>query len=193
MARINLLPWREELRKQKQTEFLTIVGIFAVISLGVWGAVHWHYNERIDFQKSRNDYLRAEMAKLDEKIKQIKELEREKERLLARMKAIETLQTSRPIIVHLFDELVTTLPEGVFLKSIVQKGQDFVIQGVAQSNARVSSYMRNIEVSEWLTNPSLDVITTSEVDGRKTANFTLKFKQTSPESEKPEGEEGDEV
>ena len=113
MARVNLLPWREEQRNQRKKENLTIVGICAVIALLVWGAVHWHFNERIDYQKSRNEYLQSEISNLDKKIEEIRELEREKERLLARMKAIETLQTSRPIIVHIFDELVNSLPEGV--------------------------------------------------------------------------------
>ena len=100
MARINLLPWREELRSQRRTEYLTVVGICAAIALLVWGAIHWHFNERIDYQKSRNDYLQAEIKNLDKKIAQIRELEKEKDRLLARMKAIETLQTSRPF--HLY-------------------------------------------------------------------------------------------
>jgi type IV pilus assembly protein PilN len=190
MARVNLLPWREEQRNQRKTEYLTIVGICAVIALMVWGAVHWHFNERIDYQKSRNDYLQSEIKKLDEKIKEIQELEKEKDRLLARMKAIETLQTSRPIIVHIFDELVDSLPEGVYLKEISQAGKKFTIKGVAQSNARVSNYMRNVEKSDWLKNPTLDVIETSTEDGRRIANFTLRFEQTSPQVATAD-EEGD--
>lgn len=190
MARINLLPWREEQRNQRRKEYLTIVGICAVIALMVWGAVHWHFNERIDYQESRNDFLQAEIGKLDKKIKEIQELEREKERLLARMKAIETLQTSRPIIVHIFDELVDSLPEGVYLKEISQSGKKITIKGVAQSNARVSNYMRNVEKSDWLKNPSLDIIQTASEDGRRIANFTLKFEQTSPPSATPD-DEGD--
>ena len=191
MARINLLPWREELRRQRQNEYLTVVGIFAVVALLAWGAVHWHYNERIDYQNSRNDYLTTEIEKLDEKIEEIKELEREKERLLARMQAIETLQTSRPIIVHIFDELVTSLPDGVYLKQISQSGNKIVIQGIAQSNARVSNYMRNVEKSEWLKNPELDVIQKSTEDGRRIASFTLKFEQTSPKKET--GDDGEDA
>lgn len=188
MARINLLPWREEQRNQRRQDYLTIVGICAVGALLLWGAIHWHFNERIDYQKSRNDYLQVEISKLDEKIQEIRELEKEKERLLARMKAIETLQTSRPIIVHIFDELVNSLPDGVYLKAISQKGTRIEIKGVAQSNARVSNYMRNVEKSEWLKNPSLDIIQTASEDGRRIANFTLKFEQTSPKPETSEGE-----
>jgi type IV pilus assembly protein PilN len=191
MARINLLPWREEQRNQRRTEYLTITGICAILALLVWGAVHWHFNERIDYQDSRNDYLQAEIKKLDKKIEEIKELEREKDRLLARMKAIETLQTSRPIVVHIFDELVKSLPEGVYLREIAQSGKKIVIRGVAQSNARVSNYMRNVDKSEWLKSPSLDIIQTSTEDGRRIATFTLKFEQTSPEAEMSTDEDGD--
>lgn len=175
MARINLLPWREEQRNQRKTEYLSIVGLCAIGALLVWGAVHWHFNERIDYQNSRNEFLQSEISKLDVKIQQIRELEKEKERLLARMKAIETLQTSRPIIVHIFDELVNSLPEGVYLKEIAQVGAKITIKGIAQSNARVSNYMRNVEKSDWLKNPSLDIIQTASEDGRKIASFTLKF------------------
>ena len=188
MARINLLPWREEQRSQRRTEYLIIVGICAAVTLLVWGAVHWHFNERIDYQKSRNSFLQSEISKLDKNIEQIRELEREKERLLARMKAIETLQTSRPIIVHIFDELVRSLPDGVYLREIIQNGKKIEIRGVAQSNARVSNYMRNVEKSEWLRRPDLAIIQTSTEDGRRIATFTLKFEQTSPDAEKAEDE-----
>tara|TARA_R110002095_G_scaffold41514_1_gene38213 strand:- start:1664 stop:2239 length:576 start_codon:yes stop_codon:yes gene_type:complete len=189
MAQINLLPWRAELRDQRKKEYLTIVGICAVVALMVWAAIHWHFNERIDYQNGRNGFLQAEIKKLDQKIKEIQELEHEKERLLARMKAIETLQTSRPIIVHIFDEVVDSLPEGVYLKEIVQSGKNFTIKGVAQSNARVSNYMRNVEKSDWLKNPTLDVIETSTEDGRRIANFTLRFQQSSPQQSSGDEEE----
>ena len=189
MARINLLPWREEQRNQRKQEYLSIVGICAVGALLVWGAVHWHFNERIDYQEQRNEFLQAEISRLDIKIEQIRELEKEKERLLARMKAIETLQKSRPIIVHIFDELVNSLPDGVYLKEISQAGAKITIKGVAQSNARVSNYMRNVEKSDWLKNPSLDIIQTASEDGRRIASFTLKFEQTSPLTGETEEEE----
>ena len=190
MARVNLLPWREEQRVQHKTEYLTIVGVCAVIALLVWGVVHWHFNERIDYQKSRNEFLQAEILTLDKKIQQIRELEKEKERLLARMKAIETLQTSRPIIVHIFDALVDSLPVGVYLKEISQTGPRITIKGLAQSNARVSNYMRNVEKSDWLKNPNLNIIQTASEDGRRVASFTLQFEQSSPQAEATE-EEGD--
>lgn len=186
MARINLLPWRAELRRQRRVEFFTIVGACAGLAVAVWGIVHFHFTERIEFQNERNEYLVSEIAKLDKQIKEIQELEREKQRLIARMKAIESLQTSRPLVVHLFDEMVTALPEGVYLKEVIQKGSTIEMRGVAESNARVSGFMRNIEKSEWLKNPKLEIIqTVDEQDGR-TANFTLKAVQVVPQVADPE-------
>jgi type IV pilus assembly protein PilN len=183
MARINLLPWREELRRQRRIEFLTVVGICAAVTLIVWGGIHLYYNERIDYQKSRNTYLDTQIQKLDKQIKEIEELEKEKERLIARMKAIESLQTSRPVVVHIFDELVTSLPDGVYLKQIAQKGSKIEIKGVAESNARVSNFMRNVEKSEWLKNPKLDIIQSASEDGRRIATFILRVEQNIPKRE----------
>ncbi|MGR8918663.1 MAG: PilN domain-containing protein [Gammaproteobacteria bacterium] len=189
MARINLLPWREELRKQKRQEYLTVLGICAVVATALWFGVHLYYGELIKQQERRNDYLSQHITKLNKKIKEIKELEKEKENLIARMKAIETLQTSRPIIVHLFDELVSTLPEGVYLTSVRQQGKKVEIKGIAQSNARVSSYMRNIENSEWLKKPRLSIIETKNQSGRRIADFTLTMRQDDPKP--PSEEEGE--
>ena len=188
MSKINLLPWREELRKEKQQEFFVLVGVVAVLAVAAWGAVHFYHTQLIDYHKSRNMYLEQEIAKLDQKIKEIEELEREKERLLARMRAIEQLQGNRPLIVRFFDELVRTLPEGVSLLSVTQKGNQITINGVAQSNARVSNFMRNLENSEWLKDPSLDVIQAKDEAGQRISNFTLKFSQVVPTA--GEDEEG---
>lgn len=190
MPRVNLLPWREELRKQKRTEYLTVLGICAVVAIAAWFCVHLYYGELIDYQESRNGYLKQQIKLLDKKIAEIKQLEKEKESLIARMKAIETLQTSRPIIVHLFDELVTSLPEGVYLTSVTQKGTQVTVKGVAQSNARVSNYMRNVESSEWLANPKLSIIESKTQRGRRIADFTLRMQQTKP---KVEGEDEEEI
>jgi type IV pilus assembly protein PilN len=189
MARINLLPWRAELRKQRRTEFLAIVGAFAGLTIVVWGLVHFHFKERIEYQNERNGYLKTEIASLDKKIREIQELEKEKQRLIARMKAIETLQSSRPTIVHIFDEFVTALPEGVYLREIAQNANVITLKGVAESNARVSSFMRNIEKSEWLKDPKLEIIQSADESGRRIANFTLRMTQTAPKVET--GEEGD--
>ena len=187
MAKINLLPWREELRKEKQKEFLTLLGMAAVFALAVWGAVHFYHVQLIEYHQARNSYLEREIAKLDEKIKEIQRLEKEKERLLARMRAIEQLQGNRPLIVRLFDEIVRTLPDGVSLVSIKQTGQDIIINGVAQSNARVSNFMRNLESSEWLKDPDLNVIQATDAAGQRISNFTLRFKQVVPTGSDEEG------
>lgn len=190
MARINLLPWRAELRKQRRTEFFAVAGMCALLAVAIWGLIHFHFTERIDYQVERNDLLKSEITKLDKQIKEIQELEKEKERLIARMKAIESLQTSRPIVVHLFDEMVNALPEGVYLKELTQNGTSVEIKGVAESNARVSTFMRNIEKSEWVKNPKLQIIETTEKESRRTANFTLKVEQIIPQAN-PEGGEHD--
>lgn len=186
MARINLLPWRTDLRKQKQQEFITLIGIFAVIAAAIVGVVHVYNNELIDQQLSRNKFMEDKIAFLDKKIQEISELEKEKQRLLDRMRAIERLQGNRPLIVRFFDELVTSLPEGVSVLGLTQQGQAITIQGVAQSNARVSSFMRNLESSKWLANPQLDIIQATDESGARLSNFTLRFRQVVP---KAEGEE----
>ena len=190
MPRINLLPWREELRVQKRTEYLVTLGICAIFATAVWFSMHLYVNEKIKQQEQRNAYLNEQIVFLDKKIEEIKWFEKEKESLIARMKAIETLQTSRPIIVHLFDELVSTLPEGVYIKMVSQKGDVVTIKGVAQSNARVSNYMRNVEASEWVKDPKLTIIQSKTEDGRRIADFTLMLKQTAL---KTGGEEEDEI
>ena len=189
MARVNLLPWREELRKQKRVEYFSILGVCAAIALGIWLAVHLHFDELIAQQERRNAFLGQQIKLLDKKIKEIQRLEKEKENLIARMKAIETLQTSRPIIVHLFDELVTTLPEGVHLTQVTQKNKNVTVKGVAQSNARVSNYMRNVEASEWVDQPKLSIIETKSKNRQRIADFTMTMKQTIPESERPQDED----
>jgi type IV pilus assembly protein PilN len=162
MTRINLLPWREELRKQKQRDFFAVTAAAVVLTLGIMLLVHLMYVGKIEYQEARNAYLEREIVTLDEKIKEIESLEKEKASLLARMNIIQRLQSSRPQVVHTFDELVTTLPDGVYLTSINNDGDKLTLNGVAQSNARVSSYMRSIESSEWLSNPSLTIIETTE-------------------------------
>ena len=186
MAKINLLPWREELRSQRQAEFFTAMGVAAAVTVLLFG-IFWSYmGQKIEYQSSRNQYLQDQIALLDTKITEIQELEKEKARLLARMRAIETLQTSRPIIVRLFDELISTLPDGVFITDISQTGSSVTVKGVAQSNARVSNFMRAVEASEWLTAPSLDVIETKTQDNRRLSNFTLKVNQVLPKPVDPD-------
>jgi type IV pilus assembly protein PilN len=177
MAKINLLPWREELRKQKQREFAISAGGGALVAALIVLLAHFHVNGLIDIQNQRNAFLKAQIAVLDQRIVRIKELEKMKADLLARMNVIQELQRSRPESVHLMDELVRSLPDGVYLKTFQQKGKSLEMAGVAQSNARVSDYMRNIDASEWLTAPHLDLIKTTEVNRTRVANFNLRGKQ----------------
>ena len=191
MARINLLPWRDALRTERQQQFFATIGAFIVLTLCVWGAIHFFNTQRIDYQQSRNGIIEAEIVKLDAKIEEIKRLEKEKERLKARINAIEQLQGNRPLIVHLFDEMVTSLPEGVSLKAVTQKGKAITIIGVAQSNARVSSFMRKLEDSAWLGDPQLDVIEAKDEQGQRISNFTMRFNQVIPKGGEDDGEEED--
>ena len=177
MARINLLPWREELRKQKQQEF----GIIAISSVVIAGLIvllaHLHVDGLINDQNQRNAYLESEISILNKRIGRIRELEAMKDNLLARMNVIQELQGSRPESVQLMDELDRTLPEGVHLNTFQQKNRALTMTGIAESNARVSDYMRQIDTSEWFTGPRLDVIKTSEANRRRIANFTLRGSQ----------------
>ena len=183
MARINLLPWREELRKQKQKDFLGLVGLAIIVGALILELMHIYYAQLIDQQKERNKFLEDQIALLDKRIKEIKELEKEKHRLLDRMRAIEQLQSNRPLIVRFFDELIDSLPDGVSVTTLKQAGEVITIQGVAQSNARVSSFMRNLEKSDWLKDPKLDVIQSQDRSGIRVSNFTLKFTQVIPKAE----------
>ena len=186
MPHINLLPWREERRKEQQIEFIIALAVVAVAGVVIWGMGHLYHTQLMNVQDSRNVYIKSQIEQLDKKIEEIKKLEEEKERLLARMRAIEQLQGNRPLIVRLFDELVTAMPEGVSLNSIKQKGGEIVLTGVAQSNARVSSFMRNIKNSEWIQNPNLQIIQADEPDKNTSASvsdFTLSFSQVLPKEE----------
>jgi type IV pilus assembly protein PilN len=186
MAKINLLPWREEIRKQKQRDFVISAAGGALLAALIVLLAHFHIDGLIENQNLRNDFLKTQIAVLDQRIGRIKELEKMKADLLARMNVIQELQRSRPESVHLMDELVRTLPDGVYLKSFQQRGRDLDMAGVAQSNARVSDYMRSIDASDWLTAPRLVQITTTEKDRTRVANFNLRGKQ---KTHKPQDDE----
>ena len=159
MPQINLLPWRDELRKRREKEFIVTAVIAALMMGGVVLGVHLHYESRIAYQDQRNSFIEAEISALDKKIKEIDNLKKERDSLIARTKVIQDLQAGRPEIVHVFDELVTTLPDGVYYTKVAQKGRALNLHGVAQSNARVSSLMRSLNTSTWFENPSLVEIT----------------------------------
>lgn len=173
MPRINLLPWREEARKTKRREFALAAGaaIFAGVMFALGGKLL--YASWIDSQNAKNDLLKREIGKLDAQITDILDLENRKQRLLARMEIIDKLQRSRPEIVHLFDDLVRTVPEGVYLTSIRQTGKKLEIHGIAQSSTRVSTYMRNIDASSWIANPVLQVVEAAPNSPTGGASFTL--------------------
>lgn len=180
MAHINLLPWRENLRAQRQREFgVMAVAAIVLVALGMWA---WYeFNEGlIDYQKRRNQYLEAEIKQVDEQISEIKSLERTRKQLISRMNVVADLQSSRPQIVHLFDELVSTLPDGVYLSEVTQGGASVSVLGKAQSNARVSAYMRGVEASPWLAAPNLRIIEQKGRDAQDGNSFSLGMRQVVP-------------
>jgi len=193
MAHINLLPWREELRKQKQKEFVTTTAVSAVLAALLVFAAHLYVNGKIEYQTQRNNYLQAEIDILNKRIGRIKELESMKQGLLARMNVIQDLQSSRPESVHLMDELVRSLPDGVYINKLTQRNRNLTMLGVAQSNARVSDYMRNIDTSEWFSDPHLDLIKTTESNRRRVANFTLRGIQRPRENPADKDGSGDKL
>ena len=179
MPRINLLPWRAALRQKRKKDFLTaLVGAVMIGGLLAYGT-KLAVQAQIRAQNSRNAILQEEIAELDEQIAEILGLENQKERLLARMEIIQQLQKARPEVVHLFDELVETLPEGVNLTEIRQSGSRIELHGSAQSSTRVSALMRNIDASKWLRDPGLDVVETVDLGPMRNAQFTIFMQQVS--------------
>ena len=173
MPRINLLPWREQERKVKRREFAVALGAAAIAAIIFVGGGKLLYASWIDSQNEKNNLLKKEIVKLDAAIADIQDLETRKQRLVARMEIIEKLQRKRPEIVHLFDELVKTVPEGIYLTSIKQSGNKLDIRGVAQSSTRVSTFMRNIDSSTWMDNPQLQVVEAAKDSATGGSNFTL--------------------
>jgi len=172
MAKINLLPWRVERRAQRQKEFYAMLGLAAAAGVLLSFLIWFHYNQQIDGQNERNQFLQAEIAKVEEQIVQIEALDRQRDRLLARKEVIEQLQANRSQMVHLFDSLVRTIPDGVALTAIKQEGEVLTLEGRSQSNARVSTYMRNLEGSGWMTNPELSIIEATAEGGPNVAPVT---------------------
>jgi len=173
MPRINLLPWREQERKVRRREFLVAAGaaVFASVILIVVGKLV--YAGWTEAQVEKNNLLKKEIVKLDAQIADIQDLETRKQRLVARMEIIERLQRKRPEIVHLFDELVKIVPEGVYLTALKENGNKLEIHGVAQSSTRVSTFMRNIDASVWMDNPQLQVVESAVNSPTGGSSFTL--------------------
>jgi type IV pilus assembly protein PilN len=176
MPRINLLPHRESKRKERKLKFLVALGAAAVAAGVTSFAAYLVYGQMIDAQQARNMKLRTEIKTLDKQNEEINNLETAKQKYIARMEIIERLQRSRPEIVHVFDEIVRTLPEGVYLTAVKQNDKKLKFEGVAQSSTRVSSFMRNIDGSGWLRNPELEVVQTNKGPG---SSFTLTAYQVS--------------
>jgi type IV pilus assembly protein PilN len=172
MPRINLLPWREGQRKERKLAFLVALGVAALAAGVASFAAYLLYGSMIESQEHRNQQLRVEIKTLDKQIEEINNLEVAKQKFIARMEIIEKLQRSRPEIVHVFDEIVRTLPEGVYLTGVKQTDKRLKFDGVAQSSTRVSSFMRNIDGSQWLRNPELEVVQTTKASGPG-SSFTL--------------------
>ena len=187
MARINLLPWRAERREQRKREFFTQLGLAAaaaVLLVILW--VFW-MNLRIDNQSDRNAYLQGEIKQLDAQIAEIKDLEKTKSRLLARKQIIEQLQANRAQMVHMFDELVKTIPDGARLTSLKQQSDKLTLDGVAQSNATVAQYMRNIEASPWLGQADLVKTENKHDDNRTPYQFELVVALNKPSAQPASG------
>ena len=173
MPRINLLPWREQERKIRRREFM-VAACGAIVAAAVFvGGGKLVYSSWTDSQTEKNNLLKKEIVKLDSQIADIQDLETRKQRLVARMEIIERLQRKRPEIVHLFDEIVKTVPDGIYLTTLKQSGNKLEIHGVAQSSTRVSTFMRNIDSSVWMDNPVLQVVESAKDSPTGGSNFTL--------------------
>lgn len=187
MPRINLLPWRDELRQQRQKEFAISAAVAVVLGVLVMFFTNTLFDSWIQDQNNRNTLLKTEIAALDKQIGEIRNLEAQKGRLLARMNIIEQLQRSRPEVVKLFDQIVRTLPDGVYLTSIRQSGTQLEVKGRAESSTRVSSLMRNIDASPSLRDPVLQVVQAKEVDRQRVSEFTI-IAQQAIAAQKEEGD-----
>jgi type IV pilus assembly protein PilN len=175
-VRINLLPHREERRTRGRQHFAVLAGLTAALGAVIVGAGYLYVAGLISTQDQRNAFLRSEIAKLDKEIAEIKKLKDEIAALLARKQIIETLQADRAQTVHLLDQLVRQMPEGVYLRQLRQRGLAVNVQGYAQSNARVSTLMRNIESSPWLSSPQLIEIKASRVGSKRLSEFNMNLR-----------------
>ncbi|HFZ2570829.1 TPA: type 4a pilus biogenesis protein PilN [Pseudomonas aeruginosa] len=191
MARIKLLPWREELREQRKQQFLVILGGVLLVSGALVFLGGQYLNTAIEHQGARNDFLRKEIVVLDARIKEISELRSRRQQLLERMKIIQDLQGNRPIIGRVFDQLVRTLPDGVYFTDLKMTGKNIAIAGAAESNNRVSNLMRNMDASEWLTAPTLNEVKAVTQGAVDQANvFQLTVQQTQPGEEDAKAKHG---
>ncbi|MCO5785723.1 pilus assembly protein PilN [Pseudomonas sp. G11-1] len=190
MARINLLPWREQLREERKKQFISILVLIVLFAGLLVFLGDRNLNGKIDQQNARNDFLRKEISLLDGRIKEIEQLQARRTQLLDRMKIIQDLQGNRPIIVRVFDEMARTLPDGVYFTSVNMKGAVIGIKGGAESNSRVSNLMRQMDASDWLTTPNLTAVKAVTQGALDQANvFEMSVRQTEPGAPAAEGEQ----
>ncbi len=183
MTRINLLDWRAERRKRRQQRFLALLALAAIAAILVVLFGDLGMQQAVEYQRSRNDFLQKQIAQIDAQIKEIQELEKVRRNLIERMRVIEQLQQSRSATVHFFDEIVNTLPDGVYLTSLKQNGKEVTIEGVAESNGRISAYMKNLDASPWFKDPKLVVIKTSTKTKFRASDFTLQVTNLTQQAE----------
>jgi type IV pilus assembly protein PilN len=193
MATINLLPWREEYRQEKKKEFLGVMALVLVLALVALFAWDRLVAASIDNQASRNNLLKQEIAVLDRQVKEIAELKRRKQQLLDRMEVIQSLQANRPDIVRIFDEMVAAMPEGVFLSSLRRNGDNLALVGYAESNNRVSAFMRNLDESYKFTDPNLTKVEANETLGEQGNKFEMRVKLTQPRAAQADADQADEA
>lgn len=186
MTRINLLPWREELREQRKKAFLQALVLVLIVAGGLVFLAGTVIDGSIDTQNARNARLQEEIRVLDGQIREIRTLQEQRRDLLARMEVIQNLQGNRPVIVRIFDELVQTLADGVFYTSLRVQGTNVSLEGVAESNARVSALMRNLDASDWFANPNLRGLREAREFGSQASRFQLTVTQTLPRNEQEE-------
>lgn len=187
MTRINLLPHREMRRKQQQTQFFIMLGVVIVAGAAIWGVVHTYLDGQLTNQQARNKYLEGEIVKLDKEIAEINKLKEQTAALLKRKQVVETLQSNRAEVVHLLDQLIRQLPDGMYLKSIKQQGTKVTISGYTQSQARVSTLMRNLEGSQYLRNANLVEIKAATAGGARINEFTMNIdvvREVEPDAKK---------
>ena len=177
MARINLLPWREELRTERKRQFIGFLILAVIIGLLVSLLVHLSFESKISSQQNRNLYLKTEITKLDIKIREIEHLEQQRAELLNRIQIVQSLQQSRPLVVRLFDELVRQIPTGVYLTTFTRKKLKLDMKGKSESTPRISAFMRNIQKSQWLVGPDVSSIKADNKGSNTTTSFSMTAKQ----------------
>ncbi len=186
MAQINLLPWREERRQELKRQFLVVLVMVGLLGGGLVLLGDRVVNGQINYQQARNAYLTDSISELDKQVKEIKKLKRRREQLIERMRVIQELQGNRPIIVRIMDQIVRTVPDGVYYTSLKSKGKKISIDGVAESNNRVSSLMRRLDASDWLRAPNLDKVQAATKFGDQATRFNLSVRVELPDADKEE-------